>query len=293
MFDFIAETFNNREIALGIWLFVFITWLLYDRKMRKAIISYVNLFLGKTILKMLFAMLIYISTLIFIFYRIDLWNMKLLKETIYWTFGIAFIMLINANKANENEEYFRNIIKDNVKLIIILEFIINLYCFSIIWELLFLTIMLILILMQTFSENKKEFKLIQQIINVTLSIIGVTYLIIAIYHIFIDLTNFVSFNNLRSFLFAPILTILYLPFIYFMALFMQYETLFIRLSFRLAEKKSILKYAKFQIFKFSQFNLKKLNNFTRAVPIYKFDSKEEITKTIQDYIKDIKKRNII
>ena len=210
--NFIEATFNNREISLGLWFIAFTFLVLIKRKILISIFDLIKLLFGKAIFRMIIFMLIYVSTLIFILYICNLWELTLLKDTIYWTFGFAFIMLFNANKAYEEEHFFENIIKDNFKFIIIFEFITNLHCFNLIWELIFLPIMLFLVLINTFSEYKKEFHQIQKITNVILSIIGIMYLIIALYYIFINLTNFISYNNLRSFLFAPLLTFFYIPF---------------------------------------------------------------------------------
>ena len=82
-----------------------------------------------------------------------------------------------------------------------------------------------------------------------------------------------------------------IPFIYFFALFMQYETLFIRLSIRISKNRKLFRYAKFQIFKVSLFNLKKLSHFAKVVPVYNFDSKEEICNAIQVYNNSIKQKS--
>ncbi len=279
----IISIFNNRELALGLWLIIFAIWMFTQKKIRKSLFDIIKLLFGKAIFRMITFMIIYVSIIIFFFYKIDLWDFILLKDTIYWILGVAIILLLNANKINKNEKYFNQVLKDSYKLTILLEFIVNLHCFSLVGEIVFLPLMLFLTLIHTFSDEKDEFKPVKKLTTTLLSIIGLVYLIFAFYQIITDLNNFFTFNNLRSILIAPVLTILFLPFIYFIALFMQYETIFIRLSFYNKENKRSLRSIKCQIFNYSRFNLKKLNNFSKKFPIYKYDNSKEFRTAVQGF----------
>jgi len=52
-----------------------------------------------------------------------------------WGVFVAFVMLFEFSKANDSK-FFRNAFKNNLKILIILEFVINLYLFDLWIELL-------------------------------------------------------------------------------------------------------------------------------------------------------------
>lgn len=97
-------------------------------------------------------MTVYVLLIIYFLYEIKFWNPTLLKETIFWYFGVAFISLVNANKVNQDEEYFKKIFKDNLKLIVILELITTFYSFSLIVELILVPLLLIITMLSAFRS---------------------------------------------------------------------------------------------------------------------------------------------
>jgi len=72
--------------------------------------------------------LIYIYWTVF-FYRIGFWQDALLGETIIWIFGVGFALLINAGRTNE-KDFFKKAILDNIKIVVIIEFLVNIYVFD-------------------------------------------------------------------------------------------------------------------------------------------------------------------
>ncbi|MCK4445749.1 MAG: hypothetical protein KAW56_01565 [Candidatus Marinimicrobia bacterium] len=214
----------------------------------------------------------------------------LLKDTIFWIFGVAFIMLMNVNKANENEHYFKTLILDNVKLVIILEFIMNLYVFNFIVELILIPILFIVVVMNTFAETKEEYNPVKKMTDFILTIFGIWIIIHALYNILVNYQEFIQTDNLLSFCLTPFLMFAYLPFIYFMALSMIYEVFFVRIDF-LNKDKSHIKYAKRKIFVFCNFNLRKLNKFSRSLRALRFDNRNDILLAIQIFKNSRKLKN--
>lgn len=291
IFDFISATFNNREIALFMWAIITIIWMLSNKKIKESLQNVLKLFFGKKIFSIVLKMIFYNVTIIAILYYFKLWDFSLTKDTIYWIFGTSLIMMLNANKAIEDRNFFRSTIKDNLKLVLILQFLINLYCFSLIFEICFLPLMIFLVIFQTFTESNEEHIKLHKASNVIINIYFLIYIIFSIYYLITEWNNYLTFNNLRSFLLTPMLTLIYLPFIYFLALFMNYETIFVRLKITTPDDKSVQRYAKIQIIKYALLSLSKLNNFSKNVPVYAFNSKDDIRVLIDEYKLKSKAKN--
>ncbi len=80
----------------------------------------------------------------------------------------------------------------------------------------------------------------------------------------------------------PLLTFVFLPFVYLMALFMKYENIFVRIDIFNKDLK-LAKFAKRKVFTVYHFNLMKLNKWSKETGILKFSSKEDTVSSIQKY----------
>jgi hypothetical protein len=256
--EYIFDTFNNREIVLIIYLMIFIAWTLTKKKIRESILSLLKTLISKHILLSIIALILYVVIIAYVLQSLKLWDISMLKDTIYWTFGVGFILLMNSNKAIEEEHYFKKLLRDNFKLVLIIEFILGLYVFGLVTEFILMPFVIIFSLMLAYSETYKEYSQLKSFLQVVLGIVGVGYLIYSGYMIYRDINEFASFDTFKSFLFPILMIILFMPFAYFYALYVQYESLFIRLKFSLKDNKTLLRYAKRRILISVNFSLAKL-----------------------------------
>ena len=281
MIKIIFNIFNNREIAFAILFLVFIIFLIvYKKTFIKSIKLLLKAAINKHLLKVYFFMFSYIFVVFYLFYLGNIWDRSLLKDSIFWSLGTAFIMLMNANKITKEPNFFKKSALDNIKFMIILEFIIALHPFSLLWELFLQFIIILFFVINIYisinlKENEKHINLYKTT-NVLLKFFGSIFIIASIYKTVINIEIFFILNVLRSFLFSPVMTILFLPFLYFVVLYMKYGTYYSSIRSRLNDDKKLFRYAKFRIFIYNGFNLKKLKKFTIEIPSYRFNDIEEI-----------------
>ncbi len=259
----IINELNNREIASIIWLTLFLIYLLTLSGVRQSIPGLMKGFIN-TLFFPITIMLFYISALVFLLFTIGFWDITALKDTILWIFGTAFVTFFNLSKIGEDEKYFKKLLKDNLKLIIILEFITNLYTFSLLAELIILPILSFLLIVNNLAELKPEYKQVTRFFNFLLGMFGIFIIIFSIKEVYMDFQSFASIKNLRDFLLPPLFLLLLIPFLYFLALYFQYRWLFKFISF--ANKNSDLsKYAKRKVFTTCHFNLFKLTRVSKKI----------------------------
>jgi len=279
MINFITENFNNREISLAIWLVILLIAFLTKKEIRDSTLNVIKVFFDKKIFTMYLIMTAYVILLIYLLYKINFWDFSLLKETIFWYFGVAFVSLVNANKVNQDEKYFKKVIIDNLKLIVILEFITNLFSFSLFVEIFLVPLLLLLAMLSAFTEVKKEYNQVKRFVDTLFSLIGIFILLFAIYEIISNYKSLINAGNLTSFLLPPILTFLFIPFIYLFSLFMSYEIFFVHLKYFIKNKNK-LKFAKLRIFLSFNFRLRQLNRFSKEY--FKLnDESDDIRKAIK------------
>ncbi len=195
----ISEILNNREIAVLVWISIFFIGALLKRDRRSAFYKVLKALYVKQIILSIICMLLYVSLMVFAFYSIGFWDKSAIKDTILWTFGVAFVMLVNSNKASNDENYFRKVVVDNVKIVLIFEFIINLFTFSLIIELIVMPIVTIAVMMKAIAELKTEHKQVENILNNALIIFGSIVIIFTFYRVIIDFKSFATLQNLRDF----------------------------------------------------------------------------------------------
>lgn len=285
--SFLLNTLNGREKAVLAWLVIFILWALSQNNIRKSLLGFLKSFFQIKILSVFVAMFAYIFLILWLFYNVQIWNVELTKDVVFWIFGSAIVLLMNTNKAIQNDNYFKNILKDNLKLIVMIEFVAALYSFNFWIEMIFVPVMFFIVAMGAVTEIKKEYFQVKKIIDFVLSAIGVSLIIFAILQIASDYQNLVSLNNLRSFVLPPLLSFAFIPFLYIFALIMAYETLFVRLDIFLKNDKALAKYAKIKIFKLCFLNLKKLNKFAResSTDLLNLKDKNDIASLFHKFTK--------
>jgi len=280
------DLFTTRELATIIWVSVFIIWLLFLKSTRQAILGLLKAFLRRQIIIAFLMMFLYVAFVVYLFSQIKLWDCFLLKDTVFWFFGIGFVLFMSLNKANENEHYFRKIAIDNLKLVLVLIFLVNFYTFSLPIELILIPVLFFIVAMNTYAGMKKEYEVVKKITNFVLIGWGIFLLVFVLVSVFGDYQNLLTIDNLRSFLLPLFLTSAFLPFLYGFAVFMAYENLFVRLNFLIDKRdKRLLRAVKRKIINAFGINLRQLNRFSKEniSKLWGLRSEDELREIIKGF----------
>lgn len=217
----VLNIFSNRELAaiswLGVLFSILLIYCLYNKTHRLKLKQYIKSLLAKEIILAVLPLLFYITAIVAILYELNFWDISLLKETIVWAFFSAIAISFKYSFA-KNANFLSLIIINNLKLIVIFEFIINLYTFSFIVEMiLFLIILLVSLAIYRSNPEEKKYILFLNIILFAL-VCGMT-----IYSILkMDPTIPVC----KQFLLPLVLAVLTLPYFYLFVIYMRYSDVF-------------------------------------------------------------------
>ncbi|WP_430971803.1 hypothetical protein [Sunxiuqinia rutila] len=278
--DFLNKTFNNREIALIFYLFLFILWNLTQKKIRESIFCVIGALFVKQIFISILCLLIYITIVVCGLSLLGLWNSSLIKDTIYWSFGVGFILMMDSNKALQEKHYFKKFLLENIKVFMIIEFILGLYVFGIITEFILMPIVIFLSISLAYTEVYEEHKQVRNFLLKIFGAIAIFYIIYSGFKIYQNFKDLANYDNLRALIFPAIMTILFLPFAYFYVLYSHYESLFIRVGFFLKDNKSLRRFAKWRILFSVNFSLKKLKLITPGYLFGGCETKEDVKHEI-------------
>lgn len=139
-------------------------------------------------------------------------------------------------------------------------------------------------LIQAFSQTDKKHQVVTNLFTNILTLIGTGYFLYALYKTILDYKTLFTTQNLFSLLLPIILTITILPFLYGLALFMKYETLYIRIRFMTNDndKKREIKKA---IFSTAKFNLSKLKVIDKGLNKLDLYNSSDISKYFQQLLR--------
>lgn len=245
---------SNREISILIWSFViFVVLIIRSKGIFGKLLDVIKALFSKKFIPFYITFLVYFFIIIFLLNRFSIWEFSLYKDFIYWFLTTGIILFFKANNLNTIKDFVK-VVLTATSLTIILEFIVGFYNFSLVWELILIPIVTFISLLSLTVEmknNDPNTKVVANILKGILTIIGFGILIYGIYQLTTNYTDFFTLSNLKSFLLPPILTLLFLPLIYFTVLYIKYEIAFMNLrryDFLSDERKkkiriSILKYA--------------------------------------------------
>jgi len=276
------KALNNRELAIAIWIFIAIIWCISISNIRNSFFHVIKSFFAWKLSISYLIMFTYISIIVLVLASIGIWNIKHLPITILWGVCVAFIMLFNFSKAN-NPRFFKDSLKDNLNGLIILVFLINLYVFDLWIELILVPMFGILGGMIALAETDTKYELVKKLLNSIMVLIGLFFIGYALYMMVTDFKHFAIVENLEKFYLPILLSIMFLPFVYFAALFAGYETFFIRLQFFIQDA-AVLRYAKKKTLFAFNINLWQLNKWSEhVISSWRFKKKNEVDEAITGF----------
>ncbi|SFC75817.1 hypothetical protein [Clostridium uliginosum] len=286
----ITKILNNRELALSIWLMIFIIYLIVNKNTRSSVWSLIKVIFDKKLTMLYICMMIYTSFIVYILYRIDFWKVSLLKDTIIWFLFTGVITAFQAIDKAENITYFKKVFLDNFKFILIFQFIVNFYTFSLIGELILIPVSTIIIvcicilnvLPEFQNEKSKPVKKLFKCIN---TLLGLYIIINSIVLAFKDIKNLETIDTFKSILLPIILSTTFILFIFLFALWAGYEQIFIRIQFGEKKSRRLIIYIKIKVFLLCHFNFNRVKSFwrTSGFRVLNATNKSDVLKAIIEY----------
>lgn len=102
-------------------------------------------------------MVLYTGAAVMLLAAIGLWNVSLLKDTIVWLCVNAMAMMMRIITSDDAENIFRKILTDSFKIVIVLEFLVNTYAFSLPTEFVFVPILTLLAMVDVFVRSDEKY----------------------------------------------------------------------------------------------------------------------------------------
>ncbi len=283
--------FSTREISILIWLTIIISLILIKKEIRIAFIDCIKLLFEPKIAIVWLIYCLYIFLITLLLKILPIWKRIYIKDIIIWFILLGFINYIKSITDNDFEFSLRKLIKDNINVTIIVEFIISIFTFDIRLELIIIPIATVLYVLSLYTEQYEEYESAYKISSGVMSVLG---FLIAYKTIEVGIHDYKYLNiedTLVSFMIPIIYLILSLPLYYIIRLYTKYEVVFVSLPFSRVINSKVKKRRFYKIFKVCRFSIEKLEYFYKNYVPYMYISmtEEEFDKSLKNLELDFEK----
>lgn len=217
---------DNRESALLIWLGVVLALLLLNGKLRPSLSQAVRLVLNPVIVVPVLLMATWVGCLVLAAAHFGWWEVPLATDTTVWFFGTALALIFNVTEALREERLFRRTILSAVKVAVPVAVFINLYVFSLAFELILLPALTVLLMLSVVAGSEQRFSGVKALIDTVLALAGFALFAYVVFQIVTDWQEFDKSGALRKFALPLWLTISIVPFVYLFSLYVAYDGAF-------------------------------------------------------------------
>jgi len=228
---------------------------------------------------------LYLFAIILVLKNFALWDIANLKDILFWLFSVGLILVFKINAAKDSS-YFKKLFFTALQWTILLEFIVNLYSFSFLSEFFLLLILVIVGTLQAFADLDEKNQIVSKFLQIIFAVAGFMIFSYSLYRTIQNFEQVLNFPNLISFLLPSTITVLFIPFLYLLALYSTYESYFVRLDF-MTNNNDQGKRTKKLILRTALLNLNKLIRITQRLEKRAFYE----DMNLKLYITQISKKN--
>lgn len=284
---------STREWATIIWVVLFFAFVLWNRECRKEIRDVIKLFFDPKLRILWEIILLYVLIITVIFFCSPLWENIYIKDSIIWFLCFGFIICMNSVSNEADEKYIKNVLKDNLKLTIFLEFIMSTFTFNIWIELAIIPIITIITVMNVMTERKEEYRTVHKLSDFVLAAAGFWILYETIKIGVNEYKELNALNTLVSFMIPIVYLILIIPLEYALELYSKYELLFVRMAFKEEKNKKVKRRRRISIIRACKLSVHRVLLFQREYygKMYVTMKDEEFEQLMKDFRNTCKKRN--
>lgn len=254
--------FTTREIATAFWLLALAIWSLSHDRVRPAALSVIVAVLHSKITIPASLLAMYLAGIVWGLWSLGFWELGLLKDTVLWFFlsGLGFAYSSIVSKSDTSS--FGQIVRKQLSLLIVLEFIMNAYTFHLIVELLLIPFLVLLAMVEQFAKLKKGHEDAGKFASSLQMFTGFGMFALVIARLVGDRNSIEWSFTLREIVLPVLLTIGLIPAVFAFTLYSRYETLFLGIGLGRVDAR-VKRRAQWRLFRRLGLNLRKIDEYQR------------------------------
>jgi len=279
------DIFSTREIATGTWLIIFVFFVFVYPKTRKPAIQFARIACSKQLLFPFIVMLVYALILVRLFTLLPIWKTIYMKDIIIWVLFIGVPLCFQAVSEDADSTYFKNMLLSNLKLAILVEYLISSFTFSLIAELILLPVLSLLFMLDAVASTDDKYMPTKKVLSSLLGIIGLVILVCTLKNAIDAYADLGIADLLISFFIPIVFSVLYIPIAYSFAIYAKYQIVFVRMGFREPNDKRVKRRHRLSVIKECGLSYKRICTFEKefAHKMYVRMSTEEFDDLLERF----------
>src|SRR5260370_33472569 len=101
------------------WLTIFLACILMIRGVRESLKPFPKMIFFDRLTPYFIAIIGYVSLLIYVAHKVRIWDIGMLKHTVYWFLGTAVILSFGVNNALTEDHYFKKVVLRSLRLTVL------------------------------------------------------------------------------------------------------------------------------------------------------------------------------
>jgi len=280
-----ADILNSREWAILIWVLIAIAYIARVsvwQTLKESLLRLLGAIASRHIISSITFMAIYVVVIIYGLSQLGLWDSSLLKESLIWFFSVAIFSLFQLNKFLESPKQLKTLVFDNLKLVVVIEYLVGVYTFNFAVELVLVPLVSIISIMLAYTQLRPEHEQAQKFLNGVSIIVGIVIIASATYLLFKNFQQVANRQAALEFFMPIILSIFYTPFMGFMIVYSTYQTVLIRLRYSITQRHAEI-YARFAAMLIFNLRIGMLERWSTNVAKCQIQTIEEVNHSFRQF----------
>lgn len=181
---------------------------------------------SRTILITLATLAAWLAGVLYVAWKLDVWNTGLIVDTALWVAASAFATVFESLKVSKDPRYFRRAALAAIGFGAAAQFVLNLYTFNYFVELTAQIVLLVLVVSQAVAQRREEAAPARPVIGFLIALVIGPMVFFGIRGLVLTWGELDQRQTMLAFAFSIWLPIAVLPYTYGLSLFQLYEKLF-------------------------------------------------------------------
>ena len=286
--DAVGFELTNREIASLIYIGMLLIALLVWKQGRHHIGDLIKAFFHPILSVIWILMTVFTVACVFVLSAINAWEWENLKTTLIWWISVGFASMWQSQKVAEERGAFNRLLRDTINITVVILFLAEVKSFPLWAELILLPVLTILAVMLAIAQTQRESAILVGPLQSILTLIGLFVLWNGLSGILEAPAEFFTWDTVREFSAPIFLSLMFVPFIYGLAVWIAHESIFTRAKF-LGQDSPNTGYARWMALLAFGVDIGSTKRFSRELRANALSSRAEIKEAIQT-IRRLKKR---
>lgn len=278
---------STREIAVVVWVILLAGWGCSKQNLRRTFGRVLEAAVKWKILLSFGVLGAYTAATAAMLHHIGAWDWDLLKETLLWFCFTGVALVVKAIVHDKEQSLWRSTLRDQIKIGVLLTYLISTYVFPLWVELVLLPTLSIVVILNVVAEAEEQYSMAARMTANFLATCGIVGLGLAVHNAVSTFGPQELDLMIRSLLLIPILSVSLTPLLFLFQVITSYEQLWLRLQLGTDKDPTVVKYAKWQLVRHLKMRPRRIKAFLRqhAVDLMRVKSHADVDNVLRGVVR--------